>query len=77
MRPSVRIVKIVGLIIGTVMCRNLRHSVAPSSAAASFTESSMFWSAARNNSMNVPEVVNTAITMKTHIAMLGPDSQSQ
>ena len=27
--------------------------------------------------MNVPEVVKTAIRMKTHMAMLGPASQSQ
>jgi len=70
-------VKMVGRIIGTVTCRNVRHSVAPSSAAASLTDSSIDWSAARKSSMNVPDVVKTAIRMKTHIAMLGPASQSQ
>ena len=34
-------------------------------------------SAARKSSMNVPDVVKTAMMMKTHIAMLGPASQSQ
>ena len=77
MSPSVTIVKIVGRIIGTVMWRNLRHSLAPSSSAASLIESSMFCSAARKSSMNVPEVVKTAMMTKTHMATLGPASQSQ
>ncbi len=69
--------KIAGRIIGTVTYRNFVHSVAPSSAAASLTDSSMLCSAARKMSMKVPEVVKIAMMTNTHMAMLGPDSQSQ
>ena len=69
--------KSAGRIIGRVTYGTCVHSLAPSSAAASLTDSSMLCSAARNSSMNVPEVVKTAIMMNTHMATLGPDSQSQ
>ena len=43
---------------------------------ASSSSTGMFCSAARNISMNVPEVVQTTSMMIALIATLGPDSQS-
>src|SRR5690242_20499234 len=67
---------IVGLICGRVTWRNRCQVVAPSTMAASSSTTGTFCNAARNISMNVPEVVQTTSVMIDTMATLGPDSQS-
>ena len=62
----------VGRSIGRVTSRNRCHGVAPSIIAASSTSPEICCSAAMNSSMNVPEVVKTAMVMNMLIATLGP-----
>ncbi|GAA2217196.1 hypothetical protein GCM10010429_48130 [Micromonospora olivasterospora] len=66
----------VGLIIGRVTCRNHCHRVAPSRVLASSSATGTFCNAARNISMNVPDVVQTTSVMIDTIATLGAESQS-
>ena len=66
----------VGRSIGRVRWRNRCHALAPSTIPASSISSPMLFSAAMNSSMNVPEVVKTAISTKADIATDGPASQS-
>ncbi len=62
----------VGRSIGRVTSRNRCHGVAPSIIAASSTSPEICCRAAMNSSMNVPDVVKTAIVMNMLIATLGP-----
>jgi hypothetical protein len=58
------------------MKRKRCQRVAPSMRPASSSWAGRFCSAARNISMNVPEVVQTTSEMIAHIATLGPEVQS-
>jgi hypothetical protein len=73
--PRVSTVNSVGRSCGSVTRKNRCRALAPSIMAASSTSTGMFCSAAMNSSMKVPDVVKTAMVMKTDIAMLGPASQ--
>ena len=64
--------KMVGLISGMVMCQKVWKVDAPSTLAASSTDSGIDWSPARKISMNVPIVVQVTRRMMANMATLGP-----
>ena len=64
--------KMVGFISGTITCQKVWKVEAPSTLAASSTDSGMDWSPARKISMKVPIVVQVTRMMMANIATLGP-----
>ena len=64
--------KMVGFINGTVTCQKVWNVEAPSTLAASSTDSGIDWSPARKMSMKVPIVVQVTRRMMANIATLGP-----
>src|SRR5690606_5447900 len=71
-KTRVRTVNSVGLSIGRVIEKNFRTGPAPSTSAASSMSWPMACRPARNRSMKVPDVVNTARAISAVIATDGP-----